>query len=45
MGLKRIDSGIVSVFGAVPGDRKMGIPGKRVGYMPQVIRCVHSRVS
>ena len=24
------------MFGAMPGDRSMGIPGKRVGYMPQV---------
>ena len=36
VGLKKIDKGVVSVFGTKPGDRKMGIPGKRVGYMPQV---------
>jgi ABC-type multidrug transport system ATPase subunit len=36
VGLKKIDKGIVSIYGAMPGDRKMGIPGKRVGYMPQV---------
>jgi len=35
VGLKKIDKGIVSIYGAMPGDRKMGIPGKRVGYMPQ----------
>ena len=36
VGLKSLDQGIVSVFGGIPGDRKLGIPGKRVGYMPQV---------
>ena len=36
VGLKKVDKGIVSIYGAMPGDRKMGIPGKRVGYMPQV---------
>ena len=36
VGLKKIDKGVVTVFGTKPGDRKMGIPGKRVGYMPQV---------
>jgi len=35
VGLKKIDKGVVTVFGTKPGDRKMGIPGKRVGYMPQ----------
>ena len=32
-----MDKGVVSVFGGIPGDRKIGIPGKRIGYMPQVI--------
>ena len=32
-----MDKGVVSVFGGMPGDRKIGIPGKRIGYMPQVI--------
>lgn len=35
VGLKNLDSGVVSVFGGVPGDRSIGIPGKRVGYMSQ----------
>ena len=50
VGLKSLDQGIVSVFGGIPGDRKLGIPGKRVGYMPQVrktsfcddLLCAHS---
>ena len=37
VGLKKMDEGAVSVFGGIPGDRKIGIPGKRIGYMPQVI--------
>ena len=37
VGLKKMDKGVVSVFGGIPGDRKIGIPGKRIGYMPQVI--------
>ena len=37
VGLKKMDKGAVSVFGGMPGDRKIGIPGKRIGYMPQVI--------
>ena len=36
VGLKTLNQGIVSVFGGIPGDRKLGIPGNRVGYMPQV---------
>ena len=26
----------MNVFGGIPGDGKIGIPGKNVGYMPQV---------
>ena len=36
VGLNKVTSGTVSVFNATPGDRKMGIPGRKVGYMPQV---------
>lgn len=36
VGLSTPDSGDVSVFGGTPGDRSIGIPGSRVGYMPQV---------
>ena len=35
MGLKTLNDGIITVFNGAPGDRKNGIPGKRVGYMPQ----------
>lgn len=35
VGLKTVDTGMVSVFGGIPGDRSIGIPGKRIGYMPQ----------
>jgi len=29
--------GQLLVFGGKPGDPDVGIPGKRVGYMPQVL--------
>eukprot|EP00095_Tigriopus_kingsejongensis_P001800 maker-scaffold10_size831480-snap-gene-0.20 protein:Tk01800 transcript:maker-scaffold10_size831480-snap-gene-0.20-mRNA-1 annotation:"ABC transporter " len=35
VGRKSLDHGQISVFGGIPGDRQTGIPGKRVGYMPQ----------
>ena len=37
VGLNKRDKGLVSVFGSIPGDRKIGISGRRIGYMPQVI--------
>jgi len=37
VGLKSLNQGIVEVFGGIPGDRKLGIPGNRIGYMPQEI--------
>jgi hypothetical protein len=39
VGLRSLDPAENSqlfVFGGKPGDPKIGIPGKRVGYMPQV---------
>ena len=36
VGLTKLDQGLISVFGGSPGDRSIGIPGKRIGYMPQV---------
>ena len=36
VGLKSLDDGSISVFGGVPGEASIGIPGNRVGYMPQV---------
>jgi len=41
VGLRNLDKkkgGDLFVFGGKPGDPKIGIPGKRVGYMPQVIQ-------
>lgn len=39
VGIKNLDKkngGQLLVFGGKPGDPEVGIPGKRVGYMPQV---------
>ena len=36
VGRRKLDDGMVTIFGGIPGDRKTGVPGKRVGYMPQV---------
>ena len=35
VGRRSIDSGEVYVFGGEPGTKESGIPGPRVGYMPQ----------
>jgi len=35
LGKLALDSGRVDVFGSIPGCRSTGVPGKRVGYMPQ----------
>ncbi|XP_030371527.1 ABC transporter G family member 23 isoform X2 [Scaptodrosophila lebanonensis] len=37
VGRRRIDSGEIFVLGGKPGTRGSGVPGKRVGYMPQEI--------
>ncbi|XP_065372469.1 ABC transporter G family member 23 isoform X2 [Calliphora vicina] len=37
VGRRRIDSGEISVLGGKPGTPGSGVPGKRVGYMPQEI--------
>lgn len=37
VGIRRLDSGEIKVFGHNPGTRESGVPGRRVGYMPQVI--------
>ena len=39
VGLKKMDKGIVSIFGGIPEDRNIRISGKRIGYMPQVRQC------
>ncbi|OXA59297.1 ABC transporter G family member 20 isoform X2 [Folsomia candida] len=35
VGIRNLNSGEIFVFGGKPGSRESGIPGKRVGYMPQ----------
>jgi len=35
VGRRVVDSGVVKVMGGEPGDRSCGIPGRKVGYMPQ----------
>ncbi|OXA56684.1 ABC transporter G family member 20 [Folsomia candida] len=37
VGLKKLDSGDIWVYGARPGSKESGIPGKTIGYMPQDI--------
>lgn len=37
VGRKRLNSGEIYVLGGKPGTRGSGVPGKRVGYMPQEI--------
>ncbi|XP_067618851.1 ABC transporter G family member 23 isoform X2 [Eurosta solidaginis] len=37
VGRRRLDSGEIFVLGGKPGTRGSGVPGKRVGYMPQEI--------
>lgn len=36
VGRKRLNSGEIWVLGGNPGSRGSGVPGPRVGYMPQV---------
>ena len=36
VGRRGLDTGTVTVLGGRPGDRRAGVPGPRVGYMPQV---------
>ena len=33
--MQRLKSGRVAVFGGKPGTKRSGVPGRRVGYMPQ----------
>lgn len=37
VGMRRLDAGEINIFGARPGTVESGVPGKRVGYMPQEI--------
>lgn len=36
VGRKEVNSGTIYTLGGKPGDRNSGVPGRRVGYMPQV---------
>lgn len=40
VGVNKIDSGDIWVLGGQPGTKGSGIPGPRVGYMPQDISLV-----
>lgn len=40
VGVKKLDSGQITVLGGEPGSKSSGIPGPRVGYMPQDIALV-----
>ena len=35
LGRKALESGTISVYGGKPGDRRLGLPGPLVGFMPQ----------
>ncbi|OAD53261.1 ABC transporter G family member 23 [Eufriesea mexicana] len=37
VGRRKLNSGEIWVLGGKPGNKKSGVPGKRVGYMPQEI--------
>lgn len=36
MGRKNVDSGDIWILGGRPGEKRSGVPGPRIGYMPQV---------
>ena len=40
VGVRKLDQGDIWVLGGKPGERHSGIPGPRVGYMPQEISLV-----
>ncbi len=41
LGVTRPDSGSVLVFGRRPGTPWLGVPGRTVGYMPQVVHTMY----
>ena len=45
VGRRKLDDGLVNIFGGIPGDRRTGVPGKRVGYMPQVRNHTFSKMN
>ena len=44
VGMRRLDRGDIRILGAKPGTRESGVPGKRVGYMPQVPHCFTNEI-
>lgn len=40
IGIQRLNSGEIWVLGGNPGSKSSGIPGPRVGYMPQNVSLV-----
>jgi len=36
VGLLKLNRGYINIFGAPTGSPESGVPGKNVGYMPQV---------
>jgi ABC-type cobalamin/Fe3+-siderophores transport system ATPase subunit len=43
VGMKHLNSGKILVFGAKTGTKASGVPGKRVGFMPQVQRDISNK--
>lgn len=41
VGRRRLNSGEIWVLGGKPGSKGSGVPGPRVGYMPQVSHCCY----
>lgn len=41
VGRRRLNSGEIWVLGGTPGSRGSGVPGPRIGYMPQVKTTFH----
>jgi len=37
VGIRTVESGEILIYGAKPGTAESGVPGKRVGFMPQVL--------
>lgn len=45
VGRRRLNSGEIWVLGGTPGSRGSGVPGPRIGYMPQVNLIIIDRKS
>jgi hypothetical protein len=45
VGRKQFNSGDVWVLGGKPGSKGSGVPGPRIGYMPQVCANIESNVT